>query len=90
MYPDRLGPQKLTYRCLHRRPLQRAWRRANPRRSGLKSGSGRWSHWDEIGWVHYPEIGWSHSGEIRWVQSLEILQSIAFAYELPTQDTRFC
>jgi hypothetical protein len=29
------------------------------------AGSGRWSHWDEIGWVHYPEIGWSHSGEIR-------------------------
>src|SRR5271156_3263400 len=43
------------------------------RRSGSKSGSGRWSHWDEIGWVHYPEIGWSHSDEIRWVQSLEIL-----------------
>src|ERR1700691_2932553 len=42
-------------------------------RSGSKSGSGRWSHWDEIGWVHYPEIGWSHSNEIRWVQSLEIL-----------------
>ena len=44
------------------------------RPSGSKSGSGRWSHWDEIGWVHYPEIGWSHSNEIRWVQSLEILQ----------------
>src|SRR5450755_1408648 len=43
------------------------------RRSGSKSGSGRWSHWDEIGWVHYPEIGWSHSDEIRGVQSLEIL-----------------
>jgi hypothetical protein len=40
---------------------------------GSKSGSGRWSHWNEIGWVHYPEIGWSHSNEIRWVQSLEIL-----------------
>ena len=39
-----------------------------------RSGSGRWSHWDEIGWVHYPEIGWSHSNEIRWVQSREILQ----------------
>ena len=47
------------------------------RRSGSKSGSGRWSHWDEIGWVHYPEIGWSHSDEIRWVQSLEILQLVA-------------
>jgi hypothetical protein len=54
-----------------------AWRRAKAHRSGSKSGSGRWSHWDEIGWVHYPEIGWSHSDEIRWVQSLEILQSIA-------------
>jgi hypothetical protein len=43
------------------------------RRSGSKSGSGRWSHWEEIGWVHYPEIGWSHSDEIRGVQSLEIL-----------------
>jgi hypothetical protein len=44
-----------------------------PPRSGSKSGSGRWSQWDEIGWVHYPEIGWSHSDEIRWVQSPEIL-----------------
>jgi hypothetical protein len=43
------------------------------RRSDSKSGSGRWSHWDEIGWVHYPEIGWSHSDEISGVQSLEIL-----------------
>jgi hypothetical protein len=43
------------------------------RHSGSKSGSGRWSHWDEIGWVHYPEIGWSHSNEIRGVQSPEIL-----------------
>src|SRR6266436_324553 len=47
---------------------------AKMRRLGSKSGSGRWSQWDEIGWVHYPEIGWSHSDEIRWVQSLEILQ----------------
>jgi len=39
---------------------------AKTRRSGSKSGSGRWSHWDEI--------GWSHSDEIRWVQSEEILQ----------------
>jgi hypothetical protein len=46
------------------------------RRSGSKGGSGRWSHWDDIGWVHYPEIGWSHSDEIRWVQSLEILQGL--------------
>ena len=46
-------------------------------RSGSKSGSGRWSQWDEIGWVHYPEIGWSHSDEIRWVQSLEILHLIS-------------
>jgi len=56
----------------------RSWSLAtieNIRRSGSKSGSGRWSHWDEIGWVHYPEIGWSHSDEIRGVQSLEILQS---------------
>jgi hypothetical protein len=50
-------------------------RRANARRSGSKSGSGRWSHWDDIGWVHYPEIGWSHSDEIRWVLSHEILQA---------------
>ena len=48
---------------------------AKTRRSRSKSGSGRWSQWDEIGWVHYPEIGWSHSDEIRWVQSHEILQS---------------
>src|ERR1700690_2608552 len=46
------------------------------RRSGSKSGSGQWSHWDEIGRVHYPEIGWSHSDEIRGVQSLEILQDV--------------
>ena len=66
-------------------PLQRAWRRAKPRRSGSKSGSGRWSHWDEIGWVHYPEIGWSHSNEIRWVQSREILQPVPERV-LPTAD----
>ena len=76
VYPGRLYPKKSTALCLHRRPLQRARRRAKPRRSGLKSGSGRWSHWDEIGWVHYPEIGWSHSDEIRGVQSLEILHAI--------------
>jgi hypothetical protein len=54
-----------------------AWRRAKTRRSGSKSGSGRWSQWDEIGWVHYPEIGWSHSDEIRRVQSHEILHDNA-------------
>jgi hypothetical protein len=59
-------------RC-HRRSAPEAWRCAKAHRSGSKSGSGRWSHWDEIGWVHYPDIGWSHSNEIRWVQSLEIL-----------------
>ena len=32
---------------------------------GSKSGSGRWSHSEEI--------GWSHSQEIRGVQSQEIL-----------------
>jgi hypothetical protein len=47
--------------------------RKHTRRSGSKSDSGRWSHWDDIGWVHYPEIGWSHSDEIRWVRSHEIL-----------------
>src|ERR1700722_14212927 len=57
----------------HRRSAPGAWRCEKAHRSGSKSGSGRWSHWDEIGWVHYPEIGWSHSDEIRWVQSLEIL-----------------
>jgi hypothetical protein len=41
---------------------------------GSKSGSGRWSHSEEIGWVHSQEIGWSHSQEIRGVQSQEILQ----------------
>lgn len=54
----------------------RSWSRGGGQKhapSGSKSGSGRWSHWDEIGWVHYPEIGWSHSDEIRGVQSLEIL-----------------
>jgi hypothetical protein len=40
---------------------------------GSKSGSGRWSHSEEIGWVHSQEIGWSHSQEIRGVQSQEIL-----------------
>jgi len=58
----------------------RSWRLApgdaKIRRSGSKSGSGRWSHWDEIGWVHYPEIGRSHSDEIRWAQFEEILQSV--------------
>jgi transposase InsO family protein len=55
------------------------------RHSGSKSGSGRWSHWDEIGWVHYPEIGWSHSDEIRGVQSLEILQFGAAGLPNPIQ-----
>ena len=45
-------------------PKSLATRKTTP--LGFKSGSGRWSHWDEIGWVHYPEIGWSHSDEIRW------------------------
>ncbi len=69
--PDQSYPGKST-------PLDiavRSWSpatRKNARRSGSKSGSGRWSHWDEIGWVHYPEIGWSHSDEIRGVQSEEI------------------
>jgi hypothetical protein len=60
------------------------------RRSGSKSGSGRWSHWDEIGWVHYPEIGWSHSDEIRGVQSLEILQLMmeTFPEEYPEYQRR--
>ena len=40
---------------------------------GSKSGSGRWSHSEEIGWVHSQEIGWSHSQEIRGVHSQEIL-----------------
>jgi hypothetical protein len=38
--------------------------------TGSKSGSGRWSQWDEIGWVHYPEIGWSHFDEISGVHYL--------------------
>jgi len=42
---------------------------------GSKSGSGRWSHSEEIGWVHSQEIGWSHSQEIRGVQSQEILHA---------------
>jgi hypothetical protein len=58
-------------------PLLEPGRRAKKHaRLGSKGGSGRWSHWADIGWVHYPEIGRSHSGEIRWVQSLEILHSI--------------
>src|ERR1035438_2077562 len=76
--PDRSYPGKPTNLCWHRRPAPGAWTtRDYTRRSGSKSGSGRWSHWDEIGWVHYPEIGWSHSDEIRGVQSLEILHLIA-------------
>jgi hypothetical protein len=71
-HPDQSYPGKLTNLRWHRRPLLEPGD-AKTRRSGSKSGSGRWSQWDEIGWVHYPEIGWSHSGEIRWVQSLEIL-----------------
>ncbi len=38
----------------------RSWKprttRNHTRRSGSKSGSGRWSHFDEIRGVHYPEI----------------------------------
>jgi hypothetical protein len=30
--------------------------RNQTRRSGSKSGSGRWSHWGEIAWVHSHEI----------------------------------
>ena len=71
--PDRSYRGKPTDLRWHRRPAPGARRRTKTRRSGSKSGSGRWSHWDEIGWVHYPEIGWSHSDEIRWVHSLEIL-----------------
>jgi hypothetical protein len=71
-YPDQSYPGKPTNLRWHRRPLLEPGD-AKTRRSGSKSGSGRWSQWGEIGWVHYPEIGWSHSGEIRWVQSLEIL-----------------
>src|SRR3979490_830483 len=70
------NPGKPTHlRCIAV-PLLEPGRRANARRSGSKSGSGRWSHWDDIGWVHYPEIGWSHSDEIRWVLSHEILHII--------------
>jgi len=71
--PDQSYPGKPTNLRWHHRPLLDPGD-AKMRRSGSKSGSGRWSRWDEIGWVHYPEIGWSHSDEIRWVQSLEILQ----------------
>ena len=71
-HPDQSYPGKPSNLRWHRRPLLDPGD-AKTRRSGSKSGSGRWSHWDEIGWVHYPEIGWSHSDEIRWVQSLEIL-----------------
>jgi hypothetical protein len=71
-YPDQSYPGKPTNLRWHRRPLLDPGD-AKMRRSGSKSGSGRWSQWDEIGWVHYPEIGWSHSDEIRGVQSLEIL-----------------
>ncbi len=72
-HPDQSYPGKPTNLRCHRRPLLDPGD-AKTRRSGSKSGSGRWSQWDEIGWVHYPEIGWSHSDEIRGVQSLEILQ----------------
>ena len=85
-HPDRSYPGKSTNLCWHRRSAPGAWRRAKSRRSGSKSGSGRWSHWDEIGWVHYPEIGWSHSDEIRGVQSLEILHvRAAFQVDLMHQ-----
>src|SRR5229473_2628246 len=79
-YPDQSYPGKPTNLRWHRRPLLDPGD-AKTRRSGSKSGSGRWSQWDEIGWVHYPEIGWSHSGEIRWVQSLEILHHSAVAHQ---------
>jgi hypothetical protein len=37
------------------------------RRSRSKSGSGRWSHWDEIGWSHSDEIrGSNHSKSCNW------------------------
>ena len=42
----------------------RSWSRGGVQKrapSGSKSGSGRWSHSEEIGWVHSQEIGWSHS-----------------------------
>src|ERR1019366_6293835 len=74
-HPDRSYPGKPTNLCWHRRSAPGPWRCAKAHHSGSKSGSGRWSHWDEIGWVHYPEIGWSHSDEIRWVHSHEILQT---------------
>jgi hypothetical protein len=64
-HPNRSYLGKLTNLYRHRRSAPGAWRRAKTRRSESKSGSRRWSHWDEIGWVHYPEIGWSHSDEIR-------------------------
>jgi hypothetical protein len=62
---------KFNLRWHHRPLLDPGDAKMHP--SGSKSGSGRWSHWGEIGWVHYPEIAWSHSDEIRCVQSLEIL-----------------
>jgi len=57
-------------------PLLGAWRRSKKNTSlGSKSGSGRWSHWDEIGWVHYPEILHSTARSrflllLHWVQAL--------------------
>ena len=67
------GKAKTDHSALASPSAPGSWRPQKRAPSGSKSGSGRWSHWDEIGWVHYPEIGWSHSDEIRWVQSLEIL-----------------
>jgi transposase InsO family protein len=79
--------EKPTTLCWHRRraPAARTTR-DHTRRSGSKSSSGRWSHWNEIGWVHYPEIGWSHSDEIRRVQSHEILQAHGFLYLMAILD----
>ena len=41
--------------------------RNHTRRSGSKSGSGRWSHYPEIGWSHFDEITKSCSGRRRRV-----------------------
>jgi hypothetical protein len=71
--PESGFPGELIRVGVHCRSAPRDLATCKTRRSGSKSGSGQWSHWDDIGWVHYPEIGWSHSDEIRWVQSLEIL-----------------
>ena len=65
-------PVKSTDLCWHRRRAPGAWTTCNhTRRSGSKSSSGRWSHWDEIGWSHFDEI--------RRVQLLEILHGTEVA-----------